>query len=741
MKDHSESKVTKKATNPLSPWPLSGANDLLDYWVDAWQRSILLLDALRQRGNNCVEHNARTAPNVLSFDAELVLDGRSLPRPVNYGLVRIVPPEGTTIDPRKRPFIVFDPRAGHGPGIGGMKHDSEIGVALRAGHPCYLVGFLPAPVPGQTIEDVCEAEARFVEEVVKRYPDAEGKACLIGNCQAGWQIMMMAATHPDLMGPIMLAGSPLSYWAGVHGKAPMRYLGGLLGGTWLTSLTGDLGNGIFDGANLIANFESLHPDNTYWKKIYNVYSKIDTEPPRFLEFEKYWGSPVLLNAGEMQAIADQLFVGNKLAAGELRSSNGLRIDLRNVKSPIIVFCSWGDDITPPQQALHWILDLYDHENEIVANGQTIIYCLHQSIGHLGIFVSGKVATKEHREFAQSMDMIDLMPPGLYEAVISGIDETVENPELVQGDYLFSLETRTLDDIRKLGGNSPEDDLAFATVARVSEINQGVYSTLMRPAVRAMVTETSAELVRHSHPNRLRFEMFANENPYMQPVAHWAETVRDNRRPVSPDNTFLAVERMASEMITSGLEMLGKARDAATEVFFFNTYGSPTLQAMAGLRADATSVSRRVPRDVAREAAARQAAGHLEQSIDQGGLIDAAVRALIYVRLPKGKVDERGFAALKQISAELPAAKRIGVARFKEIVKEQYLILLLDAERAIAALPKLLPDDRRQCEEALAMVRRVLATRGALPEEGRRRLERIEAIFAGPPPKVGQDRAA
>ena len=477
MKDSSESNATQKPANPSSVWPFPGANDLLDYWVDGWQRFILMLDVLRQRGNNCVEHNARKAPNVLSFEAELVLDGRSLPRPVNYGLVRIIPPKGTSIDPNKRPFIVFDPRAGHGPGIGGMKHDSEIGVALAAGHPCYFVGFLPDPMPGQTIEDVCEAEARFVEEVVARHPNAEGKPCLIGNCQAGWQIMMMSAIHPERVGPIMLAGSPLSYWAGVHGKNPMRYLGGLLGGTWLTSLAGDLGNGIFDGANLVANFESLHPDNTYWKKIYNVYSKIDTEPPRFLEFEKWWGSPVLLNAEEMQSIADQLFVGNKLVSGELRNSNGVRVDLRNIKSPIIVFCSWGDDITPPPQALDWILDLYDHEDELVAAGQTIVYCLHQSIGHLGIFVSGKVATKEHGEFALAMDMIDLMPPGLYEAVITGIDENVENPQLVQGNYLFSLENRTLDDIRKLGCNSPEDDLAFATAARVSDITQAAPTAL------------------------------------------------------------------------------------------------------------------------------------------------------------------------------------------------------------------------------------------------------------------------
>jgi pimeloyl-ACP methyl ester carboxylesterase len=741
MKSNPGSQVAEKLANLPSPWPTPGMNDLVDYWFDAWQRSILLLDVLRQRGNNSREHNARKVPNVLSFDAELVLDGRSLQRPVNYVLVRIVPPKGTAIDSSKRPFIVVDPRAGHGPGIGGMKHDSEIGVALAAGHPCYFVGFLPDPVPGQTIEDVCEAEARFVEEIVKRHPNAEGKPCLIGNCQAGWQIMMMAAIHPEKVGPVMLAGSPLSYWAGVHGKNPMRYLGGLLGGTWLTSLAGDLGNGIFDGANLVANFESLHPDNTYWKKIYNVYSKIDTEPPRFLEFEKWWGSPVLLNAEEMQSIADKLFVGNKLVSGELRSSDGTRIDLRNIKSPIIVFCSWGDDITPPQQALDWILDLYDHEDEIVKAGQTIVYCLHESIGHLGIFVSGKVATKEHEEFANAMDMIDLMPPGLYEAVITGIDETVENPELVQGDYLFGLEARTLDDIRKVGGNSPEDDLAFAAAARVSEITQGVYSTLMRPAVRALVTEKGAELMRHSHPNRLRFEMFADENPFMRPVADWAETVRGNRRPASPHNPFLACERMVSDMIASGLEMWGKARDAATEAFFFTTYGSPFLQAMVGLRADDTSVGRRIGRDVARETTANEAAAHLEQYIDQGGLLEAAVRALIYVRLPEGKVDERGFAALKQISGELAPAKRVGFVRFKEIVKEQYLILLLDAERGIAALPKLLPDDRQQCQETLALVRRVLAARGPLPEEGRRRLERIEAMFVGPPPEIGRDKAA
>ena len=84
----------------------------------------------------------------------------------------------------------------------------------------------------------------------------------------------------------------------------------------------------------------------------------------------------------------------------------------------MVFCSKGDNITPPQQALDWILDLYDNVDEIRAHGQTIVYTVHEKIGHLGIFVSAGVARKEHDEFASNIDLIDVLPPGLYEAVLT-----------------------------------------------------------------------------------------------------------------------------------------------------------------------------------------------------------------------------------------------------------------------------------------------------------------------------------
>ncbi len=183
-----------------------------EYFVDAAQRSVLFWDVLRQRGNQYREHLQDPVPHVLDYGVELVIDGRKLEHPVNYALARVIPPAGIEIDQTRRPFVVVDPRAGHGPGIGGFKADSEIGVALKAGHPCYFVGFLPEPMPNQTIEDIARAEAVFLEKIIALHPQADGKPCVIGNCQAGWAVMMLAALRPELFGPIIIAGSPLSYW-------------------------------------------------------------------------------------------------------------------------------------------------------------------------------------------------------------------------------------------------------------------------------------------------------------------------------------------------------------------------------------------------------------------------------------------------------------------------------------------------------------------------------------------------
>lgn len=713
------------------PW-LDLGQQALDYSIDVWQRSILFLDIMRQRGNNYYEHTAQRTPNVLTYDFRIVKSGFDLARPVNYGLVEILPPSGTEVDPKKRPFVIFDPRAGHGPGIGGMKPDSEIGVALAAGHPCYFVGFSPDPVAGQTIEDVCRAEAMFVREVAKRHPEADGKPCLIGNCQAGWQIIMMAAIEPEIAGPIMLAGSPLSYWNGVHGKNPLRYLGGLLGGTWLTSFASDLGDGIFDGAYLVANFEALNPANTYWEKAYNVFSKVDTEGPRFLDFETWWGSPTLLNAGEMQAIADDLFVGNKLSSGDLYSSDGIRVDLRKVQSPIIVFCSFGDDITPPQQALGWILDLYDTDEQLIRSGQTIIYLLHQTIGHLGIFVSAKVATKEHQEMTQAMDLIDVLPPGLYEAVLLEKQPGTTGSELAAGNYIVRFETRTLQDIRALGGNDAEDDLRFAAVARLSEINQGLYRSCVSPFVRTLSTRQSAERLRKVHPYRLRYEIFSDKNALAQPLARLAEQVRSERRPVRDDNIFQSCQKEISRQIVRALDLYQENRDQLIENWFLSFYGSALLQAMLGLRADSAIARRKIGHDVMRQAEATTAKADVDARIERGGLREAAIRALLYVGHSRGSVDERAFAVMRQIRARNPEWQKISPVQFKELVREQSQLLRLDEKKALAALPKLLPIDSKARAATLDDIRQVISATVDPQGTVKDRLSLIEGLFKSAP---------
>jgi pimeloyl-ACP methyl ester carboxylesterase len=702
-------------------------NPLSEYLIDASQRMVLFWDVMRQRGNQYLESTAQIAPNVLQFNYELILDGRKLNQPVNYGLVKINPSQGSVSEDRKRPFVVFDPRAGHGPGIGGFKPDSEIGAALAAGHPCYFVGFSQMPEPGQTIEAVIEAWDVFLKRVIELHPHAEGKPVVIGNCQAGWALMMAAAKRPEFCGPLILAGSPLSYWAGVRGANPMRYTGGLLGGSWLTALTSDLGKGKFDGAWVVQNFENLNPANTLWTKHYNLYAKIDTEAPRYLGFERWWNAVTVLNGEEMQYIVDNLFIGNKLSNAQIVTADGVRLDIRKIRSPIVCFCSKGDNITPPQQALGWILDLYESVDDIRAAGQTIVYAVHDRTGHLGIFVSGSVAKKEHQEFATNIDLIDCLPPGLYEAVIQKKAGDDASPELIVGDYISRFENRTLDDIRALGGNDMEDERCFAAVARLSEVTNGLYRTTLQPMVRALATEQGAELMRQLHPLRLSYELFSDQrNPAMKTVESAAQWVRENRQPVKPDNPFLLWQELTSDWITMNLNLFRDWRDLMMEQMFFGIYSQPWLQAMVGLQASDALPRYKPGQDPEHLAFIERRIEELRAGMDKGSPREAAIRALIYVAMPKKAVDERGFQAMLRTRDEQDAD--VTLSQFKETVREQYFMLLVDERRAVEAIPKLLEGHQDEAWQYWEDIRRIATASGALVEEAEQRLAEMEKLF-------------
>ncbi|MEN6464993.1 MAG: DUF3141 domain-containing protein, partial [Syntrophaceae bacterium] len=558
----------------VNPW-----QEWADYAADFAQRSVLFWDVMRERGDNYLEHVKEGQPPLLAFKWEMVADGRTFPRPVNYALIRIIPPEGVQVDDAKRPFIIVDPRAGHGPGIGGFKTESEVGVAMRFGYPVYFIIFFREPEPGQTILDVSAAEAKFLRAVVERHPRSP-KPTIYGNCQGGWASMLIAANDPDLVGPIVINGAPMSYWSGswsgTEGENPMRYSGGLLGGSWMALLAGDLGNGKFDGAHLVQNFENLNPANTFWSKYYNLWKNVDKERERFLEFEKWWGGYFLMNEEEIRWIVDNLFIGNKLARGEVKTAvPGAYVDLKAVRTPVIIFSSQGDNITPPQQALNWISDVYSSTAEIKALGQVIVGLLNEDVGHLGIFVSGKVAQKEHTEIIEALDFVEMLRPGLY---VMELEETAGKGK---DRFISSFHEVRLEDLRKLNRLERKDEKPFEAVEDVSLLNEKAYSLYARPLVRSMVNETTAQMGRTLHPLRMQHWLFSDLNPLMWPVKAMAPSVRQNRKPASNDNAFRKLEDAWSRVITGSLNFYRDMRDATTESAFFEIYGSMVASGVAG----------------------------------------------------------------------------------------------------------------------------------------------------------------
>jgi hypothetical protein len=548
----SQPEPSAEAMQPVAN-PFAGTP--LEYAVDAFQRSVLFWDIIRKRADNFLEYEAAGMPPVLNFEYEPVLDARTFKQPCNYALVKITQYGDACLedclDPAKPPVIIVDPRAGQSPGIGGFKRESEVGIALHQGHPVYFVIFYPKPEPHQTILDVLAALRRFVEHVEKLH---SGKPpILYGNCQAGWMLALLSADCSGLPGPAILCGAPLSYWAGEPGKNMMQLEGGLCGGVWLDRFMGDLGAGEFDGAWLVFNFEILNPANAVWTKYYNLYSKVDTEEERFLSFERWWNGFYRFSTEEITATVSQLFIGNEIEDGKLEIHPDCYVDLKNIKNPLLIFASQGDEITPPYEALAWVAAVYKTTEELKAAGQRIVYMIHPSIGHLGIFVSAEVAKKEHNAILGNIDQLDMLKPGLYEMkVLEGaLKEDCEIPTLK-----VKFEERAIEDIA-----SHYNHKSFERVRQVSEFNDNIYSQWVSPWVQMASNPFTATAMRWLHPMRTSRYMWSQWlNPAMWGVTALAPLVRSNRMQVAQDDPMRKMEGETSKLIADGLNETKKSID-------------------------------------------------------------------------------------------------------------------------------------------------------------------------------------
>src|SRR5262249_29599544 len=345
------------------------------------------------------------------------------------------------------------------------------------------------------------------------------------------------------------------------------------------------------------------------------------EKSRYLQFEKWWGDFVLLRGEEMQWMVDNLFVGNKFSTGQIVTSDGIRLDIREVKTPIICFCSHGDNITPPQQALDWILDNYQSVDEIRRCGQRIFYTIDAKAGHLAIFVGTSVAKKDHAQFISNMELIDTMPPGLYEILITEKPDMRASSQEEAGDFDFAIEERGLDDIRALGCNALEDEREFAAVARVSALNNAFYQTFLQPWIKMMSGPQLASTVIALNPVRLGYSLLSDRNPVMRAVAPLANYARSERIPVSVDNPFVAMQQQFSTAMVDALNLIRDMRDDLIERTFHAVYGSPLVQAACGISQDDGPPRPRPGLMPSVLAAADQEKRRLKARIAEGNVVD------------------------------------------------------------------------------------------------------------------------
>ena len=669
------------------------------YLADAAQRTALFLDTMLDRGNNYIAHLEKGTPPLLKFEHELVLDGRDLCPPCNYALLRLLPPASMPVNRLARPVVVVDPRAGHGPGIGGFKFDSEVGMAMRAGHPVYFVTFRPEPEEGQTLFTVAQAEARFLEHVIARHPESPAKPVVIGNCQAGWAMMALNAVRPELFGPLMIMGAPLSYWAGSSKLNPMRYAGASLGGSWLASLTGDLGVDRFDGVHLVENFEKLNPANTWWNKYYNLWSSVDTEAERFLEFERWWGGFFRMTGSEIEAIVENLFVGNRLARGTVMVGDHA-IDLRNITAPVVVFASWGDNITPPPQALDWIIDTWGDDRAIAAAGRTIIYVLHDSVGHLGIFVGADVARKEHDQLVTSLDMIESLPPGLYEMKLqakAGM-ETQRWDQLEPGDYTVHYEHRTMADILALNPEGRDEEALFSTIAKVSEFNANLYKTWVRPWVKLLATRSVADALGKNNLMRMQRQLLSDKSMLAPLIRNQAKKAREKRTKIADDHPLRVMEKQFAQRITDSLNQYrdhSNEQTVASARLLFGPKGLGAWFKPDACDADVAHARAQVELDKVRS--------QVLEHINEGGFAEAVCRILLAGMASIGAFERRSF-RLARLLAQLPVNARGSASPDTDwiaLLKEQARIAAVAPVEALNALEYMLPT-LAACEGALAV---------------------------------------
>ena len=208
--------------------------------------------------------------------------------------------------------------------------------------------------------------------------------------------------------------------------------------------------------------------------------------------------------------------------------------------------------------------MYKDTDDLKRAGQRIVYLTNPHVGHLGIFVSAKVARFEHRAILEGLDEIQALEPGLYEMKI---DNPTGDPDCPSSLYGRRFEARQVEELP-----FAPDNEAFERVREVSETNESLYRAIVSPWVRAVANPWSAEVMKWMHPMRTsRYLMSGAFNPWMRGLAVLANAMAQDRKPLRDDHPLVRQERDGIEGISATIEHARELRDAGYEAMFKALY--------------------------------------------------------------------------------------------------------------------------------------------------------------------------
>ena len=227
---------------------------------------MLFWDTLRQRGNNWLAHEAAGKPPVLIYEYEMIADARTFERPVNYALVRIIPPRACVVDDTHAP--VRDRRSARGTWSGHRRLQGRLRSRRRAhGRASGLLRDLLSRSDARADAGRRHRRGSRIHPhrrgASSAEPEAGARRQLPGRL-GGDDARGVAARHRGALrhqrrADVVLGRQRRREPDALRGRSAGRRLARRCSrATWA--------RGKFDGAHLVSNFENLNPANALWDK-------------------------------------------------------------------------------------------------------------------------------------------------------------------------------------------------------------------------------------------------------------------------------------------------------------------------------------------------------------------------------------------------------------------------------------------------------------------------------------------